>query len=52
MSGAWYALAAVAIALVVRWYIRNDTGAMGGKESQTRRGWRAPDFSKSSSDLD
>ena len=27
MSGAWYALATIAVALVIRWYIRHDTAA-------------------------
>jgi hypothetical protein len=29
MSGAWYALATIAVALVIRWYIQNDTGTLG-----------------------
>jgi hypothetical protein len=28
MSGAWYALATIAVALVIRWYIQNDSGTV------------------------
>ena len=37
MSGAWYALATFAIALVIRWYILNDTGPSSLKEGRQRR---------------
>jgi hypothetical protein len=29
MGGAWYALATIAIVLVIRWYLQNDTGGFG-----------------------
>ncbi len=32
MSGAWYALATAAIAMVIRWYLKNDTGPSSPKE--------------------
>jgi hypothetical protein len=31
MSGGWYALATVTIALVVWWYLKNDTGPSSPK---------------------
>jgi hypothetical protein len=31
MSGAWYALATVSIALVIWWYMKNDTGPSSSK---------------------
>ena len=36
MSGAWYALATVAVALVVRWYLANDTGPSAPKRRSAR----------------
>ncbi|HJT43316.1 MAG TPA: hypothetical protein VJ750_07420 [Rhizomicrobium sp.] len=31
MSGAWYALATIALALVIWWYLKNDTGPSSPK---------------------
>lgn len=36
MSGAWYALATIAIALVIRWYLKNDTGPSAPKAKTAR----------------
>ena len=37
MSGAWYALAAVAVGLVIRWYIKAE-----GRRSETEETARTP----------
>jgi len=31
MSGGWYALASIVIALVIAWYLKNDTGPSSPK---------------------
>jgi len=33
MSGAWYALGTIGVALVIWWFIRNDTGPSGLKST-------------------
>ena len=43
MSAAWYALATIAVALVIRWYLENDKNPPGedaGRVSQRPKGWR------------
>jgi hypothetical protein len=44
MGGAWYALATIAVALVIRWYIQNDTGTLGrdsDASSKHPKPWRS-----------
>jgi hypothetical protein len=36
MSGAWYALETIAIALVIWWYLKNDTGPSSPKAAAER----------------
>jgi len=43
MNGAWYALATLAVAAVIRWFIRNDAATRGGPDEGAKRskGWRS-----------
>jgi hypothetical protein len=47
MSGAWYGLATLAIALVIRWFIYNDTGPSRLKPRKAKdqpQSGREPEF--------
>jgi hypothetical protein len=41
MSGAWYGFATIAVAIVIRWYIQNDSGPAGRDAGVRKKAWRS-----------
>ncbi len=46
MSGAWYALATLAVALVIRWYIAAERGSAADESKKPKKFANRPEKSK------